>query len=118
MAVYTNPGDTPLLSAVSAVITGSARDCRHCGNYGLLFWQMPTATDPYDASAVANFEVSQDMTAWMIEKIVTATASLTGTAYLEGYYPYVRGNVTHVWYDTAKESATGAITLHWTPRVV
>ena len=118
MAVHNDPGSKAspnLLSAVSAVITGSALDCRHCGNGGYLFWQMPTADDPQDASAIASFEASHDCTAWMTVGTYTATATLTGTAQHVGHFPYVRGNVIAVYYATAQFSATGAVSMHWSP---
>ena len=120
MPVHRNPGDRYLLSAVNEVITGSALDCRHVASDGYLYWSTEgIGPDPLSASAVANFEVSHDLTAWMVVHTITATARLTGTAQIPGHFPYVRGNVTNVYIATATiYSGTGTITMHWSPRLV
>ena len=120
MAILNNPGDKAhpnLLSAISAVITGAALDCRHVGPEAYL-WYRQALTGGKGESAVFNVEASHDKTAWMVVSTFTATATLTGSAQYVGYFPYVRGNVVHVYTATgAGGTATGSIDAHWYPRI-
>ena len=87
-----SPGDY-LLSGVTTVITGAAMDCRRGTNYGALFYQCSASGGGAGGSAVFNLEASWDTTAWMIDSVYTATATQSGSAQVNRFFPYMRGNV-------------------------
>lgn len=94
-----NPPDPWLLSAQAANGTGSARDTRHALNAAYLTYFAS------GNSAIFNLEASHNSTGWMVVATYTATGgNFTGTAQIDGYFPYVRANATSV-YSAAGGSA-------------
>lgn len=109
MTVHTNPAGY-LFSATVAEGTGAAVDCRHCADYGYL-WYVTSAQ-----SAIFNVEASFNTTAWNIVSTYTAVSAVTATAQIVGYYPYVRGNISKLYSGTGGDSsATARVWLHWSP---
>jgi hypothetical protein len=114
MAVHINRG-AYLLSAVSANATsGTALDCRLCANYGLLFYKGTPGNK--GESATFKLEASPNGTDWTTVAIYTASGTLTGTAQITGYLPYVRAQTISCWTATgAGGTATGAATVYYAP---
>lgn len=103
MTVHTQPAGF-LLSGFSAQGTGSAWDCRHCPDYGYLWYQMS------GQSGVFTLQASHDLTAWHDVLKLTATATQTGTAQIVGYYPYLRASAGPMYTGTGGAlSATAAL---------
>lgn len=109
MTVHTHPAGY-LLSAYSAQGTGSARDCRHCADYGYLWYQMS------GQSGVFTLQASHDAAIWQNVITLTATATQTGTAQIVGYYPYVRASAGPMYTGTGGAlSATATLWLAYSP---
>jgi hypothetical protein len=107
MAVLTNPGDRPFISAVSAEGPGQlVLDCRASENHAMLFFKAS------GQSAVFTVQASHDTVSWMPIATYTATATQSATAQYAGYYPYVRGVVDHVY---SGAGATGTIWATYAP---
>ena len=98
-----------LLSGVNAQGVGYSMDCHDVLNEGLLSYRAS------GESAIFNFEESYNDSAWMVVATYTATATQSGTAQLQGFFPYVRANVTKVYTATAAATATGYLWVHWSP---
>ena len=105
MAVL-NPPDPWLFSAQAANGTGSARNTRHALNAAYLTY-IASAN-----SAIWNLEASHNGSGWMVIATYTATATQTGTAQIQGYFPYVRANAVSV-YSAAGGSAK--LWVHYAP---
>lgn len=111
MALFTQH-DGYLFSATKAQITSSAQDTRACKDYGFLWYQVS------GQSAIFNLEASHDLTAWHIILQRTATATETGSAQIQGYYPFIRGQIAKAYTGTGGAlSATATVWMHYTPGV-
>lgn len=91
-----------LVSAVSASATGRAFDTRNAKNYGYLYYSAG------GNSAIYDFDVSHDATAWVTQATITAAAATPGIALVNGYFPYVRVNAK-LMYSAAGGSAKLAV---------
>jgi hypothetical protein len=106
---------TWLLSAVSAKdVSGTALDCRVCANYGFLFYKGTPGNK--GESATFNLQGSPDGTHWTTIAKYTATGTLSATAQIAGYLPYVRAVTVEVYTATgAGGTATGAVSVFYAP---
>lgn len=104
-----------LLSAVSAnAKSGTALDCRPCANYALLFYKGTPGNK--GESATFKLEASPNGADWTTVAIYTASGTLSATAQIAGYLPYVRAQTISVWTATgAGGTATGAVTVFYAP---
>ncbi len=111
MSVFTQH-DVYFFSAYQGQITSSAIDTRACKDYGYLWYQVS------GQSAVFTVDASHNLTAWHEVLRRTATATETGTAQLQGYYPYMRAQIAKAYTGTGgATSATATVWLHYTPGV-
>jgi len=104
-----------LLSAVSAnARSGATLDCRLCGNYGLLFYKGTPGNK--GESATFKLEASPNNIDWTTVGVYTASGTLSATAQISGYLPYVRAQTVSCWTATgAGGTATGAATVYYAP---
>lgn len=84
---------------------GAAQDLRAAKNYGYLEYAS------YSPSALLILQASKDGVGWMNVQTVTATPS-TGTAQVNGFFPYVRGAYSTGW------SVTASANLYYAPGIV
>lgn len=97
---------TFLLSGVAANSAGPAYDMRAALSVAYLFY-VATAN-----SAIFNLEASHDSTGWMVVSTYTATATQSGTAQINGYYPYVRANAVSIF---SAAGGSAQLTVHYSP---
>lgn len=114
MGVHIDKGAWLLTSASAANVSGTALDCRANANYAFLFYQGTSGNK--GESATFNLQASPNGTLWTTVAKYTATATLSATAQIAGYLPYVRAAVVEVWTATgAGGTATGAVSVFFMP---
>lgn len=114
MGVHVYRGGWLLTSASAAGISSEALDCRTNANYGFLFYQGTPSNK--GESATFALQASPNGTLWITVARYTATATLTATAQIAGYLPYVRALVENVYTATgAGGTATGAVSVFYAP---
>lgn len=111
--VMNNPAGY-LVSGVSAQGTGSGFNTRATLNFGYLFYQCSGAGGAA-GSAVFQLEASHDSTIWLVDSVYTATATMTATAQVDKFFPYIRANVTKVY---SGAGGTGQVWVHYSPGLV
>jgi len=106
-----------LFTGITGQGTGSAVDTRACRDYGYLFYAIGKAGSGTGASAILNFQVGNSETGdWMTQYTWTATATETGTAQFQGYFPFVRMSAGTMWTASgAAGTGTAVLNVHYMP---
>lgn len=111
MSVMNNPADF-LLSGISIQTAGAPLDTRAMQAFGYLVYYATGSGGGGGGSAIFNLEGSHDTTGWMIDSTYTATATQTGTAQVNKFYPYIRANLTKLY---SGAGGTGQLWVHYSP---
>jgi len=112
--VLNNPAAWLLTSASAEGVSGATMTANFCQNYGLLFYQGTPGNK--GESATWNLQASPDGALWTTVATYTATATLSATAQVAGFYPYLRAATVKVYTATgAGGTATGAVSVYYAP---